>query len=196
MPKEPHLKTWKKSKTFIKHDICCLCYLPHVISYLLGAYREHKCTGIIQNLMPFVDWEKSWMNLCLQRHLFIMMVDHKWVGLVPVFSSQLQSTDSSFAFRLFFKQESELSKVSLWWKIVRQVAMPVIYMYIYIYTEEIFRDLRTDLTIKSEKGLMGCRKGPTRYFDRLTRIPATWKIYKHCLPGLQKNWENFNEMLK
>lgn len=88
--------------------------------------------------------------------------------------------------------DRKLSKVLAWWEVVTfqaRLAMPV------IYTEEIFRSLRTEQIIRGEKGLMGCRNGPTSSFDRQTRIPAPWKIYKHCLPGLQKNWGNFDEML-
>lgn len=169
--------------------------------YILRAYRERRWAGIIQNLKPFVDWERSWMNLCLHWPLwkgdwFIVMVDSVRVGLLMFgvfFFPSILKHQLCLCFQAArFSEDSKLSKVSEWQKVVMfqaRLAMSV------IYTQEIFRSLRTEEIIRGEKGVMVCRNGSTSYFDRLTRIPAPWKIYKHCLPGLLKNRENFDEML-
>lgn len=119
--------TWKHGKppklslsmTFVA---CVTC---HVVSYLLGAYRKHKWTDIIQNLMTFVDWERTWWTCAYtDRNLLTIRVDHEQVRLVHIFF--LASKHQFFAFRLFIKQKSELSEVSVLWKVVRHVAMPVL----------------------------------------------------------------------
>ena len=74
--------TWKHGKlpklslsmTFVA---CVTC---HVVSYLLGAYRKHKWTDIIQNLMTFVDWEKNMMNLCLHWQKLAHNKGWPWAG--------------------------------------------------------------------------------------------------------------------
>lgn len=124
--------TWKHGKnpklslsmTFVACVTCLMLF--HIFCEHIGSISELALSKISCHL--WTGKRAGWTCAYTDRNLFVMMVDHKRVGLVHAFSSQLQSTNSSFVFRLFCKQKSELSKVSVWWKVVRQVAMPVIYI--------------------------------------------------------------------
>lgn len=113
------------------------------------------------------------------------MVDHEQVACLHVFFS----VSKRLVFRLHAQEETGGSQKfqygeKLW--CFKQGLR---------YTEGIFSCLRTEQVLRGEKGLMGCRNGSIRYFDRQTRIPAPRKIYKHFLPRLQRNQEKFGETL-
>lgn len=99
-----------------------------------------------------------------------MMVDHERVGLLTFFLFYFEAPGLSLFSSCMFHRRQKVIKSFRMAKTC-DVSGKACYASDRCI-EENFRSLKTQQIIRGEKGLMVCRNGPTKYFDRLTRIPA------------------------